>query len=78
MVPFLQPVIYEIGYSFRSLTDIEGTLGFGDLTFVAGQGTVHTLSKVAQAWTQVRGMKEMLRHNYAPVTNSPDFILLKL
>eukprot|EP00057_Strongylocentrotus_purpuratus_P032464 XP_787735.2 PREDICTED: vacuolar protein sorting-associated protein 13B isoform X1 [Strongylocentrotus purpuratus] len=52
MAPLLEPVEYEIGYSFRSLTDIEGTLGFADLTFVAGQGTVHTLSKVAQAWTQ--------------------------
>ncbi|XP_063958387.1 intermembrane lipid transfer protein VPS13B-like [Lytechinus pictus] len=52
MSPLLEKVETDFGYSFRSLVDIEGQLGFSNMTFIAGQGTVHTLSKVAQAWKQ--------------------------
>ncbi|XP_071482656.1 intermembrane lipid transfer protein VPS13B-like [Diadema antillarum] len=52
MTPLLEPTSISIGYSFRGLRDIEGTLNFGNMTVMVGQCTVHTLSKAAEGWAQ--------------------------
>ena len=54
MTPLLQEVMFDIGNSHRGWSDIEGTIGFGKMSFMVSQGTVHTLTKAAQAWMQVR------------------------